>query len=254
MWKWLFFYLNCMDFISVNVNCMSSGLKITQNRWDVLSSWSRMVDMEQLDNIRERFPPLTTLHVTFAKGKHTELHSSECQWFMSTLLSPAAGTTETLRRWVHGTWSLSLTMVSFPNTHTYDGTHILCSCVFFLFIKSHHLSIIATFPDELGLSVPLTEEEQKELLYVPVDGEWGSRTRVEECERIIKAIDQLSTLGTITLSSSYDKRAVSPCVIMWTFNRKLQILWKYVMTVWLSQYKSLLWAQQLSCGSFVPKE
>ncbi|XP_008311418.1 PH-interacting protein [Cynoglossus semilaevis] len=52
----------------------------------------------------------------------------------------------------------------------------------------------ATFPDELGLSVPLTEEEQKELLYVPVDGEWGSRTRVEECERIIKAIDQLSTL------------------------------------------------------------
>lgn len=53
----------------------------------------------------------------------------------------------------------------------------------------------ATFPDELGTSVPLIEEEQKELLYVPLDGEWGCRTRAEECERIIKAIDQLCTLG-----------------------------------------------------------
>uniref|UniRef100_A0A8C2ZAB8 Pleckstrin homology domain interacting protein n=1 Tax=Cyclopterus lumpus TaxID=8103 RepID=A0A8C2ZAB8_CYCLU len=52
----------------------------------------------------------------------------------------------------------------------------------------------ATFPDELGTSVPLVEEEQKELLYVPLDGEWGCRTRAEECDRIIKAIDQLCTL------------------------------------------------------------
>ncbi|KAG8011150.1 PH-interacting protein [Nibea albiflora] len=52
----------------------------------------------------------------------------------------------------------------------------------------------ATFPEELGMSVPLIEEEQKELLYVPLDGEWGCRTRAEECERIIKAIDQLCTL------------------------------------------------------------
>uniref|UniRef100_A0A3Q2CXB8 PH-interacting protein n=1 Tax=Cyprinodon variegatus TaxID=28743 RepID=A0A3Q2CXB8_CYPVA len=51
-----------------------------------------------------------------------------------------------------------------------------------------------SFPDELGTSVPLTEEEQKDLLYVPQDGEWGCRTRAEECERIIKAIDQLCTL------------------------------------------------------------
>ncbi|XP_062323853.1 PH-interacting protein isoform X1 [Osmerus eperlanus] len=52
----------------------------------------------------------------------------------------------------------------------------------------------AVFPDELGQSVPLTEEEQKELLYVPLEGEWGSRTRSQECERIIEAIDQLITL------------------------------------------------------------
>ncbi|KAI4900691.1 hypothetical protein NFI96_033776, partial [Prochilodus magdalenae] len=52
----------------------------------------------------------------------------------------------------------------------------------------------AVFPDELGQSVPLTEEEQKALLYRPLEGEWGSRTRDEDCERIIKAIDQLSPL------------------------------------------------------------
>ncbi|XP_061756956.1 PH-interacting protein isoform X1 [Nerophis ophidion] len=52
----------------------------------------------------------------------------------------------------------------------------------------------ASFPDELGTSVPLTEEEHRELLYVPLDGEWGCHTRAEECERVINAIDQLCTL------------------------------------------------------------
>ncbi|XP_028295175.1 PH-interacting protein isoform X2 [Gouania willdenowi] len=55
-------------------------------------------------------------------------------------------------------------------------------------------SAAATFPDELGTSVPLTRDEQKDLLYVPIDGEWGCQTRAEECDRIIKAIDQLCTL------------------------------------------------------------
>lgn len=57
------------------------------------------------------------------------------------------------------------------------------------------------------MSVPLTEEEQKELLYVPLDGEWGCRTRAEECERIIKAIDQLCTLGMMSSSFCENKSA-----------------------------------------------
>uniref|UniRef100_A0A4W4HQ24 PH-interacting protein n=1 Tax=Electrophorus electricus TaxID=8005 RepID=A0A4W4HQ24_ELEEL len=52
----------------------------------------------------------------------------------------------------------------------------------------------AVFPDELGQSVPLTEEEQKALLYRPLEGEWGSCTRDEECQRIMNGIDQLATL------------------------------------------------------------
>uniref|UniRef100_A0A6Q2ZDP4 Bromo domain-containing protein n=1 Tax=Esox lucius TaxID=8010 RepID=A0A6Q2ZDP4_ESOLU len=50
------------------------------------------------------------------------------------------------------------------------------------------------FPEELGQSVPLTEEEQRELLYVPLEGEWGTATRNHECLRIINAIDQLTML------------------------------------------------------------
>ncbi|XP_075001457.1 PH-interacting protein isoform X7 [Calonectris borealis] len=53
---------------------------------------------------------------------------------------------------------------------------------------------IAVFPEELGTSVPLTDDERRTLLYKPLDGEWGSRTRDEECDRIIAGINQLMTL------------------------------------------------------------
>ncbi|XP_069462392.1 PH-interacting protein isoform X2 [Ambystoma mexicanum] len=52
----------------------------------------------------------------------------------------------------------------------------------------------AVFPDELGLSVPLTSSEVRNLIYKPLEGEWGSRSRDEECERIITGINQLMTL------------------------------------------------------------
>uniref|UniRef100_A0A8C6XZ87 PH-interacting protein n=1 Tax=Naja naja TaxID=35670 RepID=A0A8C6XZ87_NAJNA len=52
----------------------------------------------------------------------------------------------------------------------------------------------AVFPEELGTSVPLTNNESRSLIYKPLDGEWGSRTRDDECERIISGINQLMTL------------------------------------------------------------
>uniref|UniRef100_A0A8C3U320 PH-interacting protein n=1 Tax=Catharus ustulatus TaxID=91951 RepID=A0A8C3U320_CATUS len=54
--------------------------------------------------------------------------------------------------------------------------------------------IPTVFPEELGTSVPLTDDERRTLLYKPLDGEWGSRTREEECDRIIAGINQLMTL------------------------------------------------------------
>ncbi|KAG8444855.1 hypothetical protein GDO86_009854 [Hymenochirus boettgeri] len=52
----------------------------------------------------------------------------------------------------------------------------------------------AVFPEELGTSVPLTEDEVRALLYKTVDGEWGCISRNEECQRIIAGINQLITL------------------------------------------------------------
>ncbi|MEQ2262313.1 Bromodomain and WD repeat-containing protein 1 [Xenotaenia resolanae] len=52
----------------------------------------------------------------------------------------------------------------------------------------------AQCPDTDGGGIPATAEEMKELMYKPVPGEWGERSRDEECERIIAAIEQLITL------------------------------------------------------------
>ncbi|XP_051877105.1 bromodomain and WD repeat-containing protein 3 isoform X3 [Pristis pectinata] len=52
----------------------------------------------------------------------------------------------------------------------------------------------ATYPEEIGASVPVTPEELKDLLYKPQEGDWGSHSADEECERIIQGIDQLLTL------------------------------------------------------------
>ncbi|OCT78331.1 PH-interacting protein isoform X2 [Xenopus laevis] len=52
----------------------------------------------------------------------------------------------------------------------------------------------AVFPEELGTSVPLTEGEVRSLLYRSLDGEWGCRSRDEECDRITAGINQLMTL------------------------------------------------------------
>ncbi|XP_036059554.1 bromodomain and WD repeat-containing protein 1 isoform X1 [Onychomys torridus] len=49
-------------------------------------------------------------------------------------------------------------------------------------------------PEELGASISVTSDELEKLLYRPEDGEWGQKSRDEECERIINGIDQLLNL------------------------------------------------------------
>ncbi|KAM9734018.1 bromodomain and WD repeat-containing protein 3 [Menidia menidia] len=50
-------------------------------------------------------------------------------------------------------------------------------------------------PDTDGGGIPVTADEMKDLMYKPLAGEWGERSRDEECERIIAGIDQLITVG-----------------------------------------------------------
>ncbi|GCB60888.1 hypothetical protein scyTo_0011213, partial [Scyliorhinus torazame] len=56
----------------------------------------------------------------------------------------------------------------------------------------------AEYPDDPSAGVPVTVEELEALLYKPQEGEWGERTRDEECERIIRGIDDLLTLDIAT--------------------------------------------------------
>uniref|UniRef100_A0A671UR38 Bromodomain and WD repeat domain containing 1 n=1 Tax=Sparus aurata TaxID=8175 RepID=A0A671UR38_SPAAU len=49
-------------------------------------------------------------------------------------------------------------------------------------------------PETEGGGIPVTADEMSELMYKPLQGEWGERSRDEECERIIVGIDQLITV------------------------------------------------------------
>ncbi|KAM6932903.1 LOW QUALITY PROTEIN: bromodomain and WD repeat-containing protein 3 [Xenentodon cancila] len=49
-------------------------------------------------------------------------------------------------------------------------------------------------PEMEGGGVPVTADEMKELMYKPLPGEWGERSRDEECERIVAGINQLITV------------------------------------------------------------
>ena len=66
---------------------------------------------------------------------------------------------------------------------------------FFSFFFFFFDEIIVDPPEELGASISVTSDELEKLLYKPQDGEWGQKSRDEECERIISGIDQLLNLG-----------------------------------------------------------
>uniref|UniRef100_A0A4W6D1L0 Bromodomain and WD repeat domain containing 1 n=1 Tax=Lates calcarifer TaxID=8187 RepID=A0A4W6D1L0_LATCA len=53
---------------------------------------------------------------------------------------------------------------------------------------------VEPIPDDEGGGIPVTADEMSELMYKPLPGEWGERSRDEECERIIAGIDQLITV------------------------------------------------------------
>ena len=58
-------------------------------------------------------------------------------------------------------------------------------------------------PEELGASISVTSDELEKLLYKPQDGEWGQKSRDEECERIISGIDQLLNLGKFSYGEKF---------------------------------------------------
>ncbi|XP_060090216.1 bromodomain and WD repeat-containing protein 1 [Heteronotia binoei] len=84
-------------------------------------------------------------------------------------------------------------------------------------------------PEELGASVSVTAEEMAKLLYKPQKGEWQGKSQSEECERIIRGIDQLLKLdisaafaGPVDLST-YPKYStvVAYPTDLWTIRTRL---------------------------------
>jgi hypothetical protein len=65
------------------------------------------------------------------------------------------------------------------------------------------MEFIVDPPEELGASISVTSDELEKLLYKPQDGEWGQKSRDEECDRIISGIDQLLNLGTSCLGEKF---------------------------------------------------
>ena len=57
------------------------------------------------------------------------------------------------------------------------------------------MHIAAEQPETEGGGIPVTADEMSELMYKPLRGEWGERSRDAECERIVAGIDQLITVG-----------------------------------------------------------
>ncbi|XP_030641693.1 PH-interacting protein [Chanos chanos] len=100
----------------------------------------------------------------------------------------------------------------------------------------------AVFPDELGLSVPLTEEEHRALLYKPLEGEWGSRTRDEECERIIAGIDQLCTLDVAApFASPVDLQAYPTYCTVVAYVTDLSTIKNRLKNRFYRRMSSLMW-------------
>ncbi|CAL1571939.1 unnamed protein product [Knipowitschia caucasica] len=52
-------------------------------------------------------------------------------------------------------------------------------------------------PETEGGGIPVTPEEMRDLMYKPQPGEWGERSRNDECERIITGLRQLSSIDVV---------------------------------------------------------
>lgn len=100
----------------------------------------------------------------------------------------------------------------------------------------------AALPLDRGAGVPVTADEFKALLYKPQEGEWGARSRDEECERIIQGIDQLLTFEISTLFSAPVDLGAYPmyCTVI-TYPTDLSTIRKRVENRFYRRISALMW-------------
>uniref|UniRef100_A0A667Y3C3 Bromodomain and WD repeat domain containing 1 n=1 Tax=Myripristis murdjan TaxID=586833 RepID=A0A667Y3C3_9TELE len=95
-------------------------------------------------------------------------------------------------------WWFGTIICQEPYQSEYPDSHFQCFKVRWDNGETEKLSPwdVEAIPDDdtEGGGIPVTAEEMRELMYKPLPGEWGERSRDEECERIIGGIDQLITV------------------------------------------------------------
>uniref|UniRef100_A0A4W3H5X2 Bromo domain-containing protein n=1 Tax=Callorhinchus milii TaxID=7868 RepID=A0A4W3H5X2_CALMI len=100
----------------------------------------------------------------------------------------------------------------------------------------------AMYPKNPGSSVPVTVEELEALLYKPQEGEWGERSRDEECERIISGIDDLLTLDIATpFNAPVDLHAYPVYCLVIAYLSDLSTIRKRLVNRFYRRISSLLW-------------
>lgn len=112
------------------------------------------------------------------------------------------------------------------------------------------MEFIVDPPEELGASISVTLDELEKLLYKPQDGEWGQKSRDEECERIISGIDELLNLGKFffTMESFMFKFSIN--VVLKYHSCSYILHYRFYSFIW---NKSVMLNIALFCRWFVEK-
>ncbi|XP_072441757.1 bromodomain and WD repeat-containing protein 1-like isoform X1 [Chiloscyllium punctatum] len=100
----------------------------------------------------------------------------------------------------------------------------------------------AEFPADPSAGVPVTVEELEALLYRPQEGEWGEKSRDEECERIIRGIDDLVTLDIATpFNAPVDLRAYPVYCMVVSYLTDLSTIRMRLVNRFYRRISALVW-------------
>ncbi|XP_043557145.1 bromodomain and WD repeat-containing protein 1 isoform X2 [Chiloscyllium plagiosum] len=100
----------------------------------------------------------------------------------------------------------------------------------------------AEFPADPSAGVPVTVEELEALLYRPQEGEWGEKSRDEECERIIRGIDDLVALDIATpFNAPVDLRAYPVYCMVVSYLTDLSTIRMRLVNRFYRRISALVW-------------
>ncbi|XP_059824809.1 bromodomain and WD repeat-containing protein 1-like isoform X3 [Hypanus sabinus] len=147
-------------------------------------------------------------------------------------------------------WWFGTALSQEPFQATYPDSHFQCYTVCWENNEIERLSPWdmepisenAQYPDDPSAGVSVTVEELEALLYKPQEGEWGDRSRDEECERIIKGIDDVLTLEIAApFNAPVDLRAYPTYCMVVSYLTDLSTIRKRLVNRFYRRITALVW-------------